>query len=82
MVGGGQDLVLAEKKPENGGTPAMASQPTMKVAAVIGMTFSAARPCAACPARRRHPVDHRAGAQEEQRLEKGVGDQVKDTRRL
>ena len=28
-----------EKKPEKGGTPAMASQPTMKVAAVIGMYF-------------------------------------------
>ena len=26
-----------DQKPANGGTPAMASQPTMKVAAVIGM---------------------------------------------
>jgi hypothetical protein len=28
-----------DQKPENGGTPAMASHPMMKVAAVIGMNF-------------------------------------------
>ena len=31
-----------DQKPENGGTPAIASHPTMKVAAVIGMNLRSA----------------------------------------
>ena len=41
-----------DQKPENGGTPAMASQPDDERGAGDRHPLAAARPCASCPARR------------------------------
>ena len=65
------------KKPASGTTPAIAIEPMRKVLLVIG-SLSPARPARHLLVVRR--VDHGAAAEEEQRLEEGVGEQVQHRR--
>ena len=67
------------KKPENGGTPAIASAATSMVRKVIGMRVRSP-PIFAHVLLAAEAVDHAAGAEEEERLEEGVGHQVEHGR--
>ena len=66
-----------DQKPANGGMPAIASQPTMNVAAVIGIDL-AERAHAPQVLLAVQAVDDGAGAEEQQGFEAGVRDHVED----
>ena len=64
-----------DQNPDSGGTAEMVSHPMMKQADVIGQVL-AERAHASHVLLVVEPVDHRAGREEQQRLEEGVGDHV------
>ena len=67
-----------EKKPPNSGMPASDSVPTRNTMAVCGIRR--ARPPMRVDVVGADGVDHRAGAEEQQRLEHAVGEQVQEAR--
>ena len=70
-----------EKKPDNGGMPMMASQPSMNVIQVIFMYFDSAAEAADVHLVL-HAVHDRAGAEEHVGLEEAVRQQVDDGQRV
>ena len=68
------------KNPENGGTPAMATAAQSMVQKVTGI-FLRRPPMLRMSCSPRERVNHAAGAEEEQRLEEGVGHHVEDAGR-
>ena len=73
--------VLREEPAESGGTPASASAPTTNVTPVTGIRSQ--QPAHLLHVRLVvHPVHHRAGAQEHQRLVERVGHQHEERDRV
>ena len=71
-------ILSLDQKPENGGTPRIASQPRPKVTQVIFMTSATARRSGACSTPSFMPCMTDPAPEEHPGLEEAVGEQVED----